>query len=115
MAISVRLDPETEALLRRMARTAGRSKSWVVREAVAAYALNAPPGRTPFEALAPFIGAGGTGQTDLSERTGERFTDLVRTKAGAPGARSVRAGVEAGAPGARSVRAGVEARARRSR
>jgi hypothetical protein len=29
--------------------------------------------------------------------------------AGAPGARSVRAGVEAGAPGARSVRAGVEA------
>ena len=38
MAISVRLDPETEALIRRMARTAGRSKSWVVREAVAAYA-----------------------------------------------------------------------------
>jgi hypothetical protein len=81
MAISVRLDPETEALIRRMARTAGRSKSWVVREAVAAYSLSAPRGRTPFEALAPFIGAGGTGQTDLSERTGERFADLARTKA----------------------------------
>ena len=81
MAISVRLDPETEALIRRMARTAGRSKSWVVVEAVAAYALNAPRNRTPFEALAPFIGAGATGQTDLSERTGERFTDLVQTQA----------------------------------
>ena len=76
MAISVRLDPETEALLRRMARAAGRSKSWVVREAVAAYALNAPPGRTPFEALAPFIGAGGTGETDLSsaQASGSRIS-----------------------------------------
>jgi hypothetical protein len=81
MPISVRLDPETEALIRRMARVAGRSKSWVVREAVAAYSRNAPRGRTPYEALAPFIGAGGTGRKALSERTGERFTDLVRTKA----------------------------------
>jgi hypothetical protein len=81
MAISVRLDPETEALLRRLARVAGRSKSWVVREAVAAYSLSARPGRSPYEALAPFIGAGGTGRTNLSERTGERFSDLVRTKA----------------------------------
>lgn len=81
MPISVRLDPETEALIRRMARVAGRSKSWVVREAVAAYSRNAPLSRTPYEALAPFVGAGGTGRTELSERTGERFADLVRTKA----------------------------------
>ena len=81
MAISVRLDPETKALLRQMARTAGRSKSWVVREAVAAYAGECASRPYPFEALAPFIGAGATGQTDLSERTGERFTGLVRTKA----------------------------------
>jgi hypothetical protein len=79
--MSVRLDRETEALIRRMARVAGRSKSWVVREAVAAYAKAETPERMPFEALAPFIGAGGTGLPDLSERTGERFTEIVRTKA----------------------------------
>jgi hypothetical protein len=81
MAISVRLDPKTEALLRQLARASGRSKSWVVREAVAAYSANAPDVRTPYEALAPFIGAGGTGATDLSERTGERFADGVQAKA----------------------------------
>ena len=81
MPMSVRLDPETEALIRRMARTAGRSKSWVVREAVAAYASTEPPTRTPFEALAPFVGAGGTGQPDLSERTGDRLIELLRKKA----------------------------------
>jgi hypothetical protein len=81
MPMSVRLDEETEALLERMARIAGRSKSWIVREAVAAYVINAPPGRRPFDALRPFIGAGGTARCDLSERTGEQFTDLVRRKA----------------------------------
>jgi len=81
MPMSVRLDEATEALIQRMARAAGRSKSWVVREAVTAYAVAAPVTRTPREALAPFIGAGGTGQTNLSERTGERFTEIVRTKA----------------------------------
>jgi Ribbon-helix-helix protein, copG family len=81
MPMSVRLDPETEALIRRIARQAGRSKSWVVREAVAGYAGAPVRHRTPFEALESFIGTGGTGLTDLSERTGERFTDLARIKA----------------------------------
>src|SRR5262249_53786078 len=57
MPMSVRLDEETEMLIRRMARNAGRSKSWVVREAVAAYAASTPVARPPFEALAPFVGA----------------------------------------------------------
>ncbi|MEO8078656.1 MAG: ribbon-helix-helix protein, CopG family [Acidobacteriota bacterium] len=83
MPMSVRLDPETEALLQRMARCAGRSKSWVVREAVTAYAAAAPVTRSPREALGPFIGVGGSGRTDLSERTGQRFADLVHAKAGA--------------------------------
>jgi predicted transcriptional regulator len=81
MPMSVRLDRETEALIRRMARLAGRSRSWVVREAVAAYANAAPRTRPPYEALAAFIGTGRTGRPDLSERTGERFAELVRTKA----------------------------------
>jgi Ribbon-helix-helix protein, copG family len=80
MPMSVRLDPETEVLIRRMARNAGRSKSWVVREAVAAYASEPARPRTPYEALEPFIGSGGTGLTSLSERTGERFAEMVRVK-----------------------------------
>ena len=81
MPTSIRLDRATEALLRQMARTAGKSRSWVVREAVAAYAGAPPLGRRPAEALAPFIGAGGTGRSDLSDRTGDRFTEIVRAKA----------------------------------
>lgn len=81
MPMSVRLDQQTEALIQRMARNAGRSKSWVVREAVAAYASAPARRRIPYEVLEPFIGSGETGLTSLSERTGERFSDLVRAKA----------------------------------
>jgi len=81
MPTSVRLDPETEALLRRLARASGQSKSWVVREALAVYAGSAVHGRSPFELIAPFIGTGGTGLTDASERTGEAFAAIAREKA----------------------------------
>ena len=80
MPMSVRLDAETDARIRRLARAAGKSKSSVVRDAVAAY-QPAMPARKPAERLAPFIGAGNTGRTDLSERTGERFAELIRTDA----------------------------------
>lgn len=83
--MSVRLDPETEALIRRLARVAGRTKSWVIREAVAVYAGVTPAGRPPYDALAPFIGAGGTGQTNLSEQTGQQFGRLVQRAARARG------------------------------
>jgi hypothetical protein len=81
MPMSVRLDRETEARIRKMARLAGRSKSWIVREAVAAYTVEPSASRRPAEILAPFIGIGGTGHTELSERTGERFTEIVAKKA----------------------------------
>jgi hypothetical protein len=81
MPTSVRLDPETEALLRRIARASGRSKSWVVREALVAYGATSAHGRSPFELMSPFIGTGATGLTDASERTGEAFAALVRGKA----------------------------------
>jgi Ribbon-helix-helix protein, copG family len=81
MPLSVRLDRETEARIRRMARLAGRSKSWIVREAIAAYSVGSAERRKPYDILAPFIGAGGTGLSDLSEATGERFTEIVAKKA----------------------------------
>jgi hypothetical protein len=80
MPLSVRLDKETEARIRRLARAAGRSKSWVVREAVTAYEPS-PEQRAPIDALAPFIGVGDSGQVDLSEQTGERFAAVVRNDA----------------------------------
>jgi Ribbon-helix-helix protein, copG family len=80
MPTSVRLDRKTESLIRQLARLAGRSKSWIIREAVVAYATVTPRGRAPYDALAPFLGAGGSGRPDLSARTGERFSDLVQTK-----------------------------------
>ena len=81
MPTSFRLDPETEALLRRLARSSGQSKAWVVREALAVYSRSAAHARLPYELIAPFIGAGGTGLTDASERTGAGFTAIVREKA----------------------------------
>ena len=78
----VRLDRETEARIRRLARAAGKSRSWVVREAVAAYAPDDRQ-RLPAVVLAPFIGVGTSGRSDLSERTGDRFVDLLRAKADA--------------------------------
>jgi hypothetical protein len=80
MPMSIRLDRRTESRIRRLAQAAGKSKSWVVREAVAAYTPPAPS-RPLAEILAPFIGAGDTGRHDLSERTGERFAELMRTTA----------------------------------
>ena len=82
MPMSVRLDPETEALLRRVAKAAGKSRSWVVREAVTVYASAGLRRRKPADVLAPFIGAGATGRTDLSEDTGQRYVDLVRARSG---------------------------------
>ncbi len=81
MPTSVRLEPETEALLRRIARASGQSKSWVVREALASYAARSAYGIAPNQLMAPFIGAGGSGLTDASERTGDAFAAVVREKA----------------------------------
>lgn len=81
MPMSVRLDDETEGLIRRLARSAGRTKSWVVREAVAEYASQRQPvDRAPYEAFAPFIGVIASGDGTLSENTGQRYAELVKNK-----------------------------------
>ena len=80
MATSVRMDPETEKLLDRLAQEAGTSKSEVIRFAVrlAAKERRKPQrGRRPYDALRGIIGAVRGGPSDLSERTGERFRELL--------------------------------------
>jgi Arc/MetJ-type ribon-helix-helix transcriptional regulator len=56
MPTSVRLDAETEALLRRLARERGSSKSDVIRDALHALATGAPEAAGPYGAIADLIG-----------------------------------------------------------
>jgi Arc/MetJ-type ribon-helix-helix transcriptional regulator len=91
MAISVRLDRKTDALLGRLARDGKRSKSEVIRESIAMLALGAPstPGgrENAYARLAPYIGLvasdGGLLASDMKERMRQRirarnFTDRTR-------------------------------------
>ena len=85
MPTSVRLDPATEETIRRLARATSRSKSDVIREAVAAYGRKTPRGhasRTVFQAVEAFLGSARGGAPDLSERTGEAFREAIERPGG---------------------------------
>ena len=80
--LNVRIDPATAALLDRIARERGHSKSDVVRQALEALREQdvrhaAVP---PAKAMAHLIGSWDSGGMQLSERTGERFAQLLREK-----------------------------------
>jgi hypothetical protein len=84
--LSVRLDSKTENVVKRLARERNQTRSHVIREAIAAFERDqtaesrAAPG--PWEALAHLVGvADSGGGKRLSERTGDRFAALLRTKA----------------------------------
>ena len=79
MPTSVRLDAKTEGLVRGLARKTGRSKSQVIRDAIAQLARSAEarPAQTPYEAMKHLIGSIRGGPPNLSERTGEKFRQLL--------------------------------------
>ena len=80
MTISVRMDSETERLLDDLARRRGSSKSEVIRQAVKLAAEKERRPRhaeRPYEAFRGVIGSVRGGPPDLSERTGERFRQLL--------------------------------------
>ncbi|MBI2458479.1 MAG: CopG family transcriptional regulator [candidate division NC10 bacterium] len=84
MPTTVRLDPETESLIRRLARKTGRTKSQVIRDAIRALAGSEAPTEAaggPYEAVAHLIGCVSGGPKDLSERTGEKFRKLLLERA----------------------------------
>jgi Ribbon-helix-helix protein, copG family len=91
MTFTIRLDPETEAAIARLARRGKRTKSAVVREAIAAYQRTqdsaAGKSRTVFEAMAPFIGIADSGGSRRSEETGAAFRAVIAEKARARGSR----------------------------
>ena len=80
--LNVRVDAETASFLERIARQTGRTKSAVVRDALQALreqtARSAP--LPPSEAMAHLIGSWDSGGLQLSERTGERFAQLLKEK-----------------------------------
>jgi predicted DNA-binding protein len=84
MPFSFRLDPGTEAKIRKLTAATGKSKSEVVREAVARYAPDedaAPaPGESAFDRLKPFIGIIGTGGANYSKETHTKYRALLQRK-----------------------------------
>jgi Ribbon-helix-helix protein, copG family len=78
-ALNVRIDPQTAAFLERIARERGLTKSEVVRQALATLQKQEKPATGPSLSvrLAHIIGSGDSGGMQLSERTGERFTQML--------------------------------------
>lgn len=78
--LNVRIDSEMAAFLERVARQTGRSKSEVVRDALEALVTRRARGGAtpPAETMANLIGCWDSGGARLSERTGERFAQLLQ-------------------------------------
>lgn len=80
MPTTVRLDPKTEALVNRLRRRMGRTKSQVIRDAIRTLAASVSAegaAGIPYAAFADVIGCASGGPPDLSERTGEKFSQLL--------------------------------------
>jgi hypothetical protein len=80
MPFSIRLDPETQAIIEELAKRTRRSRAFVVREAVARYAATEPEAQTAYEKLRPLVGIVHSGRGDLSQHTGRKLTELLRKK-----------------------------------
>ncbi len=84
MPFSLRLDPATEAKIRRLAATQGRSRSDVVREAMAEYGAKhdavSASSESALDQLRPFVGIVRTGGADLSTDTHAKYRALVQKK-----------------------------------
>ena len=74
MPTSIRLDPETESVVRRLVRKTGRTKSSIIREAILKMAEDTIPptsGSTLYDKMADLLGVGHGGPTDLASRSEE--------------------------------------------
>jgi Arc/MetJ-type ribon-helix-helix transcriptional regulator len=82
MAISVRLDKETEDLLDRLARVRKTSRSDIVRESIRLLADHEPGTQevNVYEAIKDIIGSVRSGRSDLSGNTGKRFREILLEK-----------------------------------
>lgn len=86
MPFSVRLDRDTERRIDELAAAAGRSRSQIVRDAVAAYAAardreaERTEPVTAYDRLKPYIGVARGLDPTLSQRHSEAFLELLKAK-----------------------------------
>ena len=80
MPTSVRLDEQTENLVRRLAKRRGATKSEVIREALSGLAKEAKASTRPYDAIRHLIGCVDSGGMKLSERTGRSSETCWRGK-----------------------------------
>jgi hypothetical protein len=83
MAMSLRLDPETEALLERLAKTRGRTKSDVLRDALHRMAdedIGKSTDNGPWSLVSDLIGIADDGPQDLARNHKQVFRELVNQK-----------------------------------
>jgi len=87
MPTSVRLDARTQGLIRRLAKRRGQTKSELIRTAIDALAREAAEaeartsGLSAYDRVMHVIGIADSGGARLSERTGERFRELLTKQA----------------------------------
>ena len=82
MPTSVRLDPETEMLLQRLARRSGRSKSEILREALHRMAEEPPEAAAsngPYSLISDLVGIVG-GPTTLARDHKKIYRDALAKK-----------------------------------
>lgn len=77
--ISVRVSEKTHREVARLAKAGKRTESSVVRQAIEEFVVREPP-PTPYEALRDVIGIVEGAPSELSERTGEKFRDVLRSR-----------------------------------
>ena len=83
MPTSVRLDPDTEALLDQLAQTRHRTKSDILREALRRFAQDEQSkdvNNGPYALVADLIGIAHDGPDNLARRHKEAFRNLLASK-----------------------------------
>jgi len=79
-SLSIRLDARIASAVDRIATKAGKTKSEIVREAIAEYAEKIDKkseGECPYDKVKHLIGSWDSGGMQLSTRTGEKFTEML--------------------------------------
>ena len=82
MPVSVRLDQETEALVRRISRSSRRSKSEVIRDAIRRMATEVPVASpdTVYDQIADIVGIARGGRRRYAARSEEVLRTLFARK-----------------------------------
>ena len=80
MPVSVRLDRETESLVRRISKRSGRSKSQVIREAIRRLAGEdtVDRGESVYDAISDLVGIADGGERHYGARSEEALREMFR-------------------------------------